>query len=190
MRETSPSPKRQALIDAAIELFSQEGFWNTTTARIAQHAGVATGTLFTYFPSKNDLIDEVYSAIKFEAMHSMRCTSGLSFQETLRLSCSGYLSWCLQNPEKHFLKHQLYQENAVSKRMQDSLADVFRFDDFFRQAMSSGEIIEQDPELLVAMVSSQLEVAVQHAISKKLAPEEVPEYAETIFQMIWKSIAA
>ena len=50
-------PKKQALLEAAIELFAKDGFWQTTTASIAQEAGVATGTLFTYFPTKNDLID-------------------------------------------------------------------------------------------------------------------------------------
>ena len=64
----NPSPKKQALLEAAIELFAKDGFWNTTTANIAKHAEVATGTLFTYFPTKNDLLDEVYLMIKREAL--------------------------------------------------------------------------------------------------------------------------
>ena len=40
-------PKKQALLETAIELFAEDGFWQTTTASIAQEAGVATGTLFT-----------------------------------------------------------------------------------------------------------------------------------------------
>ena len=39
--------KKQALLEAATELFAKDGFWQTTTASIAQEAGVATGTLFT-----------------------------------------------------------------------------------------------------------------------------------------------
>lgn len=35
--------KRTQLIEATIDLFSKEGFWNTSTARISKHAGVATG---------------------------------------------------------------------------------------------------------------------------------------------------
>ncbi len=61
-------PKKQALLEAAIELFAKDGFWQTTTASIAQEAGVATGKLFNYFPTKNDLIDELYLSIKREAL--------------------------------------------------------------------------------------------------------------------------
>ena len=61
-------PKKQALLKAVIELFAKDGFWHTTTANIAKHARVATGTLFTYFPTKNDLLDEVYLMIKREVL--------------------------------------------------------------------------------------------------------------------------
>ena len=161
MKEISNNPKRQALIDTAIELFSQEGFWNTTTARIAQQAGVATGTLFTSFPSKNDLIDEVYSTIKLEAIYSIQDNKDkeLSIEECFRSNCFNYLLWCVQNPEKYFLKHQLFQENVVSQRMQDSLADVIRYDDFFQKGIDSGEIIRLDTELLLTMVGNYLDVA-------------------------------
>ena len=54
------SDKKQQLLEASIDLFAREGFWNTSTASIARHAGVATGTLFNYFPSKDALIDAVY----------------------------------------------------------------------------------------------------------------------------------
>ncbi|MCW5843897.1 MAG: helix-turn-helix transcriptional regulator [Caldilinea sp.] len=43
------SDKKQQLLEASIDLFAREGFWNTSTASIAKHAGVATGTLFNYF---------------------------------------------------------------------------------------------------------------------------------------------
>jgi AcrR family transcriptional regulator len=43
---------RQRILDAATELFQTEGWHNTTTRAIAVAAGIATGTLFNYFPTK------------------------------------------------------------------------------------------------------------------------------------------
>jgi len=43
-------------LDAARSCFSRNGFHNTTTADIAKAAGVAQGTFYLYFPTKDDVI--------------------------------------------------------------------------------------------------------------------------------------
>ena len=47
--------KRQVIIDAAIEVFSHNGFQNSTISEIAQRANVAEGTIYQYFKNKEDL---------------------------------------------------------------------------------------------------------------------------------------
>lgn len=47
--------KRQLIIDAAIEVFSRNGFQNSTISEIAQKANVAEGTIYQYFRNKEDL---------------------------------------------------------------------------------------------------------------------------------------
>lgn len=48
--------KRERIIKAAIELLSDKGFAKTKIKDIAQDAGVADGTVYTYFNSKEDLM--------------------------------------------------------------------------------------------------------------------------------------
>ncbi len=43
---------RQRILDAATNLFTRDGWQNATTRVIALEAGIATGTLFNYFPTK------------------------------------------------------------------------------------------------------------------------------------------
>jgi AcrR family transcriptional regulator len=52
----------QRLIRAALELFSSRGYHDTTTAQIAKKAGVAEGTIYRHFPSKQQLLNEIYRA--------------------------------------------------------------------------------------------------------------------------------
>ena len=52
----------QRLIRAALELFSSRGYHDTTTAQIAKKAGVAEGTIYRHFPSKQQLPNELYRA--------------------------------------------------------------------------------------------------------------------------------
>jgi AcrR family transcriptional regulator len=46
----------QRIIDAAVRLFRSQGFEATTTRDIARAAGIATGTLFNYFPTKEAIV--------------------------------------------------------------------------------------------------------------------------------------
>jgi AcrR family transcriptional regulator len=55
---------RQRILEAATSLFKVEGWHNTTTRGIAVAAGIATGTLFNYFPTK----EAIAAAIIAEAL--------------------------------------------------------------------------------------------------------------------------
>ena len=61
-RKYSCSAKTQrSIFNAAMQLFLKQGFQDTTLAEIAEFAGVSTGTLYRYFPSKGDFLLEVVS---------------------------------------------------------------------------------------------------------------------------------
>jgi TetR/AcrR family transcriptional regulator len=62
----SPSPRQrrkearpQELLDAALDLFVEKGFAATRSEEVAQRAGVSKGTLYLYYPSKEELLKEV-----------------------------------------------------------------------------------------------------------------------------------
>ncbi len=55
--------KRNALMAAAARVIVTEGL-GATTARIAQEAGVANGSLLTYFETKADLFNQLYLALQ------------------------------------------------------------------------------------------------------------------------------
>ena len=63
--------KKTALLQAALKLFTENGFHGTSTAQISKEAGVATGTLFNYFPTKEDLINGLYFDVKGQLSRSM-----------------------------------------------------------------------------------------------------------------------
>lgn len=47
---------RDRLVVAAVDLFAEQGYDDTTVAQIAQRAGVTKSTFFRYFPDKRDLL--------------------------------------------------------------------------------------------------------------------------------------
>lgn len=52
--------KQSKILEAAFMLFCEKGFENTNTAEIAKYAGVATGTVYSYFSDKIDIYRTVF----------------------------------------------------------------------------------------------------------------------------------
>nr|WP_235603336.1 TetR/AcrR family transcriptional regulator [Thermoanaerobacter sp. YS13] len=66
---------KEKIFKAAIKTFSKSGFYKTTMEEIAENAGVAKGTLYYHFKSKDDilefLIDEGIKILKQEAIEEI-----------------------------------------------------------------------------------------------------------------------
>ena len=58
--EAPPGPKRDAILRAAIDVFAERGFFNAQVADVARAAGVAAGTVYLYFKSKDDLLVSIF----------------------------------------------------------------------------------------------------------------------------------
>ena len=56
--------KKTAIAGAAARLFTERGFHGTPTSLIAREAGISNGTLFHYFPTKEELINFAYFDIE------------------------------------------------------------------------------------------------------------------------------
>ena len=56
--------KQQAILDAALALFSERGFHGTAVPDVAKRAGVGAGTIYRYFDSKEALVNGVFQRAK------------------------------------------------------------------------------------------------------------------------------
>jgi len=50
------SPKSQQIIDAAIRVFARTGYYNSRVSDIAREAGIASGTIYLYFKTKDEIL--------------------------------------------------------------------------------------------------------------------------------------
>lgn len=56
----NPPDKRRRILDAAVAVFAQHGFYNAKVSQIAKEAGVADGTIYLYFKNKEDILIQVF----------------------------------------------------------------------------------------------------------------------------------
>jgi TetR/AcrR family fatty acid metabolism transcriptional regulator len=64
--------KREAILKAATRVFAQNGFFNAQVADVAKAAGVAAGTVYLYFRSKDDLLVSLFERTMKDAIAAGR----------------------------------------------------------------------------------------------------------------------
>src|SRR3954449_8041323 len=60
--------KRKAILRAATEVFARNGYFNSKVADIARAAGVADGTVYLYFKSKEEILHSIFDRSVEEAI--------------------------------------------------------------------------------------------------------------------------
>ena len=69
MRRVAPvTDKREAILRAATQVFAARGFFQAQVADVARAAGVAAGTVYLYFRSKDDLLVSLFERTMREAI--------------------------------------------------------------------------------------------------------------------------
>jgi AcrR family transcriptional regulator len=63
-----PGAKREAILRAATDVFADRGFFNAQVADVARAAGVAAGTVYLYFRSKDDLLVSIFEKTMREGL--------------------------------------------------------------------------------------------------------------------------
>jgi TetR/AcrR family transcriptional regulator, fatty acid metabolism regulator protein len=77
VRRASPAPRKangkyEAILRAAIKVFAGSGFFNSKVADVAREAGVADGTVYLYFRSKDDILASIFNHYMDDALAAGR----------------------------------------------------------------------------------------------------------------------
>ena len=103
--------RRRQIVDAAVGLFINKGFHQTTTREIARAGGFSIGTLYEYIQSKEDVLylvcDAIHSAMETQVRQAI--DQGTTGRETLIKAVAGYFSVC-DVMQDHILL--IYQESS------------------------------------------------------------------------------
>jgi AcrR family transcriptional regulator len=109
--------KKLALLEAAAEAIAEAGI-GASTALVARKAGVAEGTLFRYFPTKDDLYNALYLHLKHGFCQPLTANLDRSGEPKAitRYIWESYIEWGLRNP----LANQAMRQLAVSEKITEA----------------------------------------------------------------------
>jgi len=120
--------KRSLIIEAAAKVFANRGYTSTLIADIARVAGIGKGTIYEYFPSKEDLFFAVFEwfveTTEAEAKVNISALGGPASERLMALNDALLRSW-LDMLDMYSLVMEFWSASA-SSRMRQRFKQAFR----------------------------------------------------------------
>lgn len=190
MKTIPSTEKYEAILQAALHLFSRHGVSNTSTAVIAKEAGVATGTLFHHFVSKETLIDMLYLRLKAQLTTSLKQNLDPSMElvTQFRQLWFNTLRWMVQHPMEQQFFQQLDHRVMISPRIREQAAqDAAFLTVLLDHGLRSGVLKELPPAYLAVLHTSLLDASAKYLLTLS-EPLGDAVLQDQLYQAYWDSI--
>ncbi len=182
--------KREAILAAAAKLVATSGT-EASTASIAKAAGVAEGTLFTYFATKDNLLNQLFLEIETDLSQAMKITypANCSSRERVWYIWDKLIDWGAANPTWCKVLRQLKVSDRITNETRGICNALFRES---RDLVERSLAEHSDPErmafyidtVLIGLADMTIDVVV---ISPK---EQHEQLKRASFDLYWKGTAA
>jgi len=183
--------KRQAILEAALELFVERGYHGTAVPTVAEKAGVGAGTIYRYFANKEALVNELFreqkQALTAHVLEGF--PTGAAAREQHRAFWQRMSDFARQHPRAFaFLElhsHRDYLDDDSRAVEQGIIEFGTRF---FVSAQDRGEVNPGSPMLIMSMVFGAFVGMVRASWEGRL--ELTDDAIATAEALCWKAIAA
>jgi AcrR family transcriptional regulator len=185
-----PEGRREAILQAALELFDERGFHGTAVPAIAERAGVGAGTLYRNFASKEELVNVLFREKKRELATRMLARWPVEGSPRSRVSAiwAAFCAFAREQPralgflELHF--HGDYLD-AESVAMRDAIHRQFveLVATWQREQVLRSDV---DPEVVIATVEG---VFLRLQAELRLArPGDEARWLEQAERLVWEAV--
>jgi len=196
-REREIAHARIDILDAAVAAFGKRGLHNATMQDIAQEAGYTAASLYTYFKSKQEIVDAVVTRLTDEYMQLFEeaVPSGLSFRQRFEMVLQRHMDLAVR---QHNVYHSfLGDEQDTSPCGADGSARVFhsnferrilRLAQWFRENAKGDDLGGNDPEI-VARLLFGMAFGLLHEWGKAAKDDKPLDYAPILTEFFFHGIS-
>jgi AcrR family transcriptional regulator len=180
--------KRAAIIGAAARVIAAQGL-GAPTATIAKEAGVSNGSLFTYFDTKADLLNQLYLELKTEM--GAAALAGLpadgDVREQLLSMCSGWLRWATAYPERRRTLAQLDVSDEITAATHAAASEAMKsLAEILERSRANGPMRDAPLAFVVALASAVADATIDFVLQD---PDNADARARDGFEALWRAIA-
>ncbi len=178
--------KQKAILEAALRVCAERGIGAAPTSVISKAAGIAEGSLFTYFKTKDALLDELYVTLRKEfSRHLTDLPHGADARTRLRYIWDKFLDLGAAHPEQLKVLGELRASGRLFKENEEPNFAVIEAMRATSEVAGMGGLSGLSPEYLVLMARAQMEITVEFINAH---PESAASCREAGFQMVWRGL--
>ncbi len=184
--EKQPMTTKEKLLQSALKLFAKQGIDKTSTTQITEDVGVAAGTLFVHFKTKQELIDTLYIGIKKGAFSGLGdlINKGYSAERNAKLIAETAITYFLDNYDAFIFMELVEKDPQISEEALEAAREEFaQLSVIIQRWLDEGELKEIDLELIQGIVWS-----ISAVIVKYLKANDIKEVDEIFLDIIWEAI--
>jgi len=189
-----PGGKRPAIIEAAVQVFSEKGYHNTRMEEVAVSAGIGKGTIYEYFDSKLHLFQAVMEnsvQIYYDSIVPDE-TSGISFEERLHRLIESHVRFCQAN--RDLTRIVFWDTEIMDSELKDWFLSIRKekenqLTEVIRQSIHKGELRQFDPYLMTVMLGGII-TSLWGPITLDNWSIDAAELASSITDMIMQGVSA
>lgn len=159
--------KKERILNAALNLFIENGIDNTSTSLITKEANVATGTLYLYFKNKAELINELYISVKEEFLSASNSDISDSqppheFFEKLWIET---VTWGINNTDKFRFMLQFHSSPYYTEQIQARFCDYEnKVIEVIKKNVKNEQWKDLPPEFIYEFLSAHLLFTVEYVV--------------------------
>ncbi len=191
--DSKTKDKFSSIIDAALQVFGEKGYYNATISEIARKANVSEATIYEYFGSKEDLLFAIPGEITSQAVEFLEAMNAYikGAENKIRAIVYGYYNLYKDNPDYSSLvlldlKHNRKFMEAEGYR------EVKRAAGFILAALKEGmESGEFRPDIDPYLVRSMILGTIEHIFFRwhlKGRQEDLADFIDPMMEMITSGI--
>ncbi len=188
MARPKSEDKRNAIMEAATRAIASQGL-SASTALIAKEAGIANGSLFTYFETKTDLFNQLYLELKTEmtaaAMKDLPESGDLRKQ--VFHAWSNWIYWAVSNPYKRYALRQLNVSDGITPATRSAADKVaVEFNDLIKRIRAHGSLQTAPFSFVGALLNGLAEATIVTMVND---PDNAEKHCKTGFETFWRAIS-
>ena len=154
-RAEATEARRDAILDAALQCFVERGFHGTAVPQVAKRAGIAAGTIYHYFPSKEAMVNALYRKWKGEIARRVLIAFPVNapVRDQFSAMWREMVDFALTNPNAFAfleLHHHRSYLDAESRLMENGLKEFGST--MVKRAQDEGEVKSGSTVLLMELV--------------------------------------
>lgn len=173
-----------------LRIIARQGIQGTPMSQLAKESGVATGTIYHHFKSKEEILNEIYLDKKkdFQVILSECLETDSSIPTQFAALWEGFFRYYMEHPLVFRFSQQLAGTPLITEKTQKAGEAYYKaIFEFFGKGMETGYFLPMDKRMAAYLTHGNIDTLVELCLNRGL--EATPEVLQNAIAFSWRAVA-